>query len=210
VTTADTPVTVNVLANDSDPDGDELILLAVGSASEGQAAVVGDFISYTPAQGYIGSDSFIYYVTDNIGGISTATVSVEVKQSTAGSAQVAVSSTQLTVREGASAGYTITLGSQPSDSVIITVVLGDQLTANQLTADQLTIEPAAVTFTPANWSQPQTIQVTANADGVDEGEQQVTLLHSVQSDDSQYNNIGTPNVVVIIHDQQLTRLPFVH
>lgn len=76
-TTENTPVTVNVLANDTDPDGDALSLAGVGAASHGTAAANGSAVDYTPNSGYCGSDSFTYTASDG-STTDTATVNVSV------------------------------------------------------------------------------------------------------------------------------------
>jgi large repetitive protein len=74
-------VTIAVLANDGDLDGDSL---AVSIASppppaQGAAVINGDgTITYTPAADYGGSHSFNYTIDDGHGGTATATVSVTV------------------------------------------------------------------------------------------------------------------------------------
>jgi subtilisin len=77
-TAQDTPVTVNVLANDSDPDGDTLSVLSVGAPSHGSAGTNGTTVTYTPAAGYSGSDLFAYTIQDTYGATASATVSVTV------------------------------------------------------------------------------------------------------------------------------------
>ncbi len=78
-TDIDTSVTIAVLANDSDPDGDMLAVESVGAATYGVAAILADgSILYTPPSGPIGSDSFTYTLTDGRGGTDTGTVVVAV------------------------------------------------------------------------------------------------------------------------------------
>ncbi|HVG09821.1 MAG TPA: Ig-like domain-containing protein, partial [Thermoanaerobaculia bacterium] len=78
-TNEDTPVIISVRANDTDPDGDPLILTTVSQAANGFAFVdVGGTISYTPAPDFYGTDTFTYTISDNRGGSGTATVSVTV------------------------------------------------------------------------------------------------------------------------------------
>ncbi len=71
----------NVLANDSDIDGDILRVVdtIVISAQGGfiNIAENGDF-TYTPAPGFYGGDSFVYTVDDGNGGTDTATVNLSV------------------------------------------------------------------------------------------------------------------------------------
>ena len=67
-----------VLANDSDPDGDALSITAVGSAAHGTVTINGNRLSYTPAAGYSGTDSFSYTISDGLGGSASAMVTVSV------------------------------------------------------------------------------------------------------------------------------------
>lgn len=73
-------VTVDVLANDSDPDGDELILDAVSQPANGTAVIAGASITYTPDEGSWGVDSFTYTISDGRGGTAQATVTVTVRE----------------------------------------------------------------------------------------------------------------------------------
>lgn len=80
VSTADgAPIPViRVLANDTDVDGDPLVITAVGSPAKGTAANNGDgTIAYTPNPDFIdGIDSFTYSISDGRGGQSQAEVIV--------------------------------------------------------------------------------------------------------------------------------------
>ncbi|HET7325690.1 MAG TPA: Ig-like domain-containing protein [Nocardioidaceae bacterium] len=67
-------VTVQVLANDADPDADPLTVTGVGTPASGSVVVDGTRISYTPAEPAAGEDSFSYTVSDGRGGTATATV----------------------------------------------------------------------------------------------------------------------------------------
>ena len=82
-TAFNTPVVINVLANDYDPDipnpGDSLTVKSVTSPSHGAAVInAGSTITYTPTTGYSGSDSFKYTISDAAGLTSTATVNVNI------------------------------------------------------------------------------------------------------------------------------------
>ena len=73
-----TMVQIDVLANDSDPEGDPLSVLAVSAAANGEAVLDADGrISYTPSAGFVGTDTFTYDVTDGTG-TSRATVTVTI------------------------------------------------------------------------------------------------------------------------------------
>ncbi len=71
-------VTIDVLANDSDADGDTLAVIAVGAASHGSVASAGAAITYTPGPAFSGQDSFTYTASDGRGGEGTATVRITV------------------------------------------------------------------------------------------------------------------------------------
>ncbi len=81
-TAVDTPVTTgDVLANDSDPDGDQLKIASVDSSSQ-QGGTVTDngnnTFTYLPPAGFSGQDRFSYTVADGRGGTASAQVTVTV------------------------------------------------------------------------------------------------------------------------------------
>lgn len=67
-------VSVNVLANDFDPDDDALTVTIVSAPGKGTASVSGGNILYTPGGSYDGSDSLTYRVTDPDGAFNEAQV----------------------------------------------------------------------------------------------------------------------------------------
>jgi hypothetical protein len=79
-TAEDTPGGVNVLANDTDPDGHALAVTTLNpSAAHGTVScTAAGACTYTPNADYHGSDSFVYGISDGHGGVDTATVSVTV------------------------------------------------------------------------------------------------------------------------------------
>jgi VCBS repeat-containing protein len=75
----DGTVSVTVLANDTDVDGDTLTVTAVTQGAHGAVAINPDkTVQYTPAANYNGPDSFTYTVSDGHGGTATGTVAVNV------------------------------------------------------------------------------------------------------------------------------------
>ena len=77
-TLENTPVTIDVLSNDSDVDGDTLTVDSVTQGTNGSVANNGSYVTYTPALGFNGTDSFNYTVSDGNGGTDTAAVSIEI------------------------------------------------------------------------------------------------------------------------------------
>lgn len=69
-TTAGTPVMIDIVDNDSDPESDSLTVLDVGGPTSGAVTNNGDgTVNYTPDGGFTGSDNFDYVVTDGGDGL---------------------------------------------------------------------------------------------------------------------------------------------
>lgn len=76
-----TAVTVNVLANDSDPENQPLTITAVTQGTNGTVTTNGAAVIYTPNTGFSGTDTFTYTISDGqvpTPGTATATVTVTV------------------------------------------------------------------------------------------------------------------------------------
>jgi VCBS repeat-containing protein len=83
-----TPTTItaaSLIANDSDPDGDGLTVIAVGAATHGSVTLntqpnqQNNTITFTPEAGYVGPASFSYTISDGRGGTASANVSLVVE-----------------------------------------------------------------------------------------------------------------------------------
>ena len=74
----DDSVLIDVLANDSDPNGDPITFVSLAGAPNGSTTFEGRSIRYTPDHNFFGVDSFTYKISDGRGGVAigTATVSV--------------------------------------------------------------------------------------------------------------------------------------
>ena len=107
-------------------------------------------------------------------------------------AGVRVSPTSLSITEGGSRAYTLRLNTQPSANVTINVSSDNT---------DVTASPAMLTFTPDNWSRPQTVTVTAGRDD-DAADDSATLSHRITSDDMDYSTIANlPSVRVTVDDR---------
>ncbi|QGY40221.1 tandem-95 repeat protein [Pseudodesulfovibrio cashew] len=113
--------TADLLASDSDADGDILSVASVGSAANGTVSMDEDGnITFTPDDGFFGRATFEYTVEDGNGGTDTATVTLNIAPANA----VEVTG-QNVVFEDQHAGYHNMLGiysvvnGKPSDPEII-------------------------------------------------------------------------------------------
>ena len=78
-TEANAPVLIDLLGNDSDPEGGPLTLQALTLPINGLVEVGTDQrLTYTPAVGFIGTDSFTYTIADSRGHMTSAVVTVTV------------------------------------------------------------------------------------------------------------------------------------
>ena len=127
----------------------------------------------------------------NYEGIVAAEVTVNVTDNDG--VGVSVSETALTILEGTYDTYAVVLSSQPLGDVTVTV--GG-------TSADVSVDNTTLTFTDQDWSDAQTVRVTAVDDDVDEDDETETLTHTVAStDDSAYNGIAAGSVTVSITDE---------
>jgi VCBS repeat-containing protein len=76
-TLEDTPVTIAVLGNDTDANGNPLTVTGVTQATHGTTTFTASGVTYTPNADYSGTDSFTYTATDgSLSGTATLTVTV--------------------------------------------------------------------------------------------------------------------------------------
>lgn len=76
----DAPIaTVNVLANDTDADGDELMVINAAQGANGSVTIGTDStLAYTPDKNFSGTDTFTYTLSDGKGATDTANVNVTI------------------------------------------------------------------------------------------------------------------------------------
>jgi hypothetical protein len=78
VVVQNTAITIFVLFNDSDPDGDPLSITDFSQGTNGSVTQSGDNLTYTPTAGFTGTDSFSYTISDGNGGTDSASVNITV------------------------------------------------------------------------------------------------------------------------------------
>ena len=99
-TTEDTAVVINLVANDTDPDGDSLLVGSIVQPTNGTVVNNGDgTVTYTPDPDYNGTESFTYTATDGTNPSNSAAVWVTVTP--VNDAPVAVDDTASTAEDTA-------------------------------------------------------------------------------------------------------------
>jgi hypothetical protein len=120
-------VTIDVLGNDDDPNGDPLTVVMVSQPAHGTATANSPVV-YAPADGYTGEDSFTYTISDGSGGMATATVTVTITGSPVDIARAVwrVDRQRFVVRgENAPVGATVTVLNSATGAFVGTAIVGD-------------------------------------------------------------------------------------
>lgn len=76
-TQRDKQVVIDVLANDSDPDGEQLSVVAATQGAHGEVMFGSNQVRYRPDPGHVGADQFAYTISDGefvVSGTVTVTV----------------------------------------------------------------------------------------------------------------------------------------
>jgi alkaline phosphatase len=172
-TNEDTGVTISVLGNDSDPDGDTLTVSGVTQGANGSVANNGTDVTYTPNANFFGSDSFTYTANDGKVNSSPATVTVTVE---AVNDKPAANNDSATTQVDTPATIAVLANDTDAD--------GDTLTVTNLTPPAngtATLNPdKTVTYTPkAGFSGIDSFTYTANDGTIDSDVSTVTMTVTV-------------------------------
>jgi VCBS repeat-containing protein len=141
-TAEEAAVTVAVLGNDSDGDGDPLTIVGVGSPANGTAIANADgTVTYTPAGNFSGANSFSYTVSDGLGGSATALVHVTV---TAVNDAPVAADDAATTSEDTPVALAVLGNDVDGDSSALTPIV-----VSGPARGSLTIAAGSITYTPA-------------------------------------------------------------
>ena len=110
---------------------------------------------------------------------------------------VTLSTTTVSVDEGATATYTVKLDSEPTADVVVTPASDDTgaVTVSTAAADD------TLTFTASNWDTPQTVTVTGVEDA-DNADESVTVSHALSGEGSGYRRVSAGEVTVSVDDDE--------
>ena len=177
-TDEDTAVTTgNLLANDTDADGDALSISAA-SATNGSVAVNTDgTVTYTPSTDYFGSDTIVYTVSDGNGGTDTANVPITVAP--INDAPVANNDAAITTSQDTAVSTSNVLENDADiegDAIEVTSAVADH---GSVTVGSLFLGLQSLTYTPnAGYVGTDTITytITDNNGGTDTAQFTVTVV----------------------------------
>ncbi|MBW8865087.1 MAG: DUF11 domain-containing protein [Verrucomicrobia bacterium] len=133
-------VTIPVLVNDSDPDGDALTIISV-SPTNGTANIVGMNVVFTPTGGFTGTATVGYSITDGFGGTNSALITITVTNHVPVANGQSVATTFNTAK-----AITLT-GSDADGDALTFIIVG---TPSGGTLSLLDTNTGAVTYTPTN------------------------------------------------------------
>jgi hypothetical protein len=132
---------IDVLTNDTDPEGDSLNITAVTQGKNGSVKINTDnTLSYTPKANFNGSDSFTYTVCDSKGCKSKAKVNVKVKA--VNDAPSAIDSS-VTTQEDEEVSVKLIGKDEDGDKLSFSVVRGPSHGSLRGTAPKLKYKPKA-------------------------------------------------------------------
>ncbi|WP_129338619.1 beta strand repeat-containing protein [Cellulomonas endophytica] len=209
-TGTDTPVTVDVLANDSDANvdagvpGQQLALTGTPSADHGATVSVGTDgdLTVTPATGYSGPVTVTYTLSDEAGGTATGTLTVTVDNA----APTAIPDGPVHTPTGTDVLIDVLDNDSDANGESLTLVAGgltDPVDADGHVQGTVTIEAGQVRYVPApGFAGQVTFEYTAG-DGTDTSTAQVTVVIEnappVADDDTASTPTNTPVTVDVLH-----------
>lgn len=182
-------------ANDSDRDGDTVVVIAVGDASSGSVELSGGQISYLPAPDFHGAATFSYDITD---GSSTTRATVAVAVASVNDAPVAADDViaideDTTWSEAASA--LLANDVDVDGDALQVIAVGDAIGGSvELVAGQVTFQPAANFHGAAQFRY-----------AVSDGQATATATAWISVDAVNDAPVVPPAVAQIDEDTQLTR-----
>ncbi len=134
------------------------------------------------------------------GNVSATLVVTEVDNDVAG---VFVDGQTLRVEEGSSASYTARLNAPPDEGHTVTVTARSEAASVTLSNGSASGSSLALTFTAANWKEPQTVTVTA-AEDTDVEDLQTLIRHTVAAPvGSDYRGVTAPAVTLRVVDDDI-------
>ena len=190
------------VALDSEPVSD--VVLTVGSSDTGEATVSPAALTFTPANWSVGQTVTVTGVDESVDDgdqVTTVTISVDDANSDDDFDPLADRTVTVTTFDDDQAGFTIVesgtttvteagsiddftvvLDAQPTSDVVLRLLSGD--------TGEATISPAVLTFTPANWNAPRSVNITGVDDALIDGPQLTDI--TIRVDDAASDDVFDP------------------
>lgn len=190
------------------------VLVAILSEDTSEAAADTDFVLLTPANWNTGIAFGINAVDDvAVDGTNTTAITLSVVDDESDDffdsspdqsflvetrdddePGFILGSQSLTVQEGETATFTIILTSAPASDVVLDIAAND--------LSEATFTPSQIVFTPENWGDFHTVEVTGVADNVIDGEKDLTLSFSINDEFSQdeFDALADQEIGVTVKD----------
>ena len=156
----------------------DVVVTGVSDATRGDRTAT---ITHAPAGGGYGSGQ-------------SARITVKVTEVTSPGLRAPA---QVTVAEGGTTSFPVTLNSEPTENVTVTVT-------NRSTSVIRTVAPVSLTFSPTNWDNPQQVTVTAANDTVVTGDRRATIMLASTGGEVDYDFERDVEVTVTEDDAVLT------
>jgi hypothetical protein len=171
---------INVVSNDSDPDGDSLTVSSA-TTTTGTVAFGGSNVVYTPPANFAGQATINYTINDGNGGTDGATVTVTVTN--VNDPPVANNDTAMVAEDSSDNVLTVTANDSDVDGDTLTV------TAASTTTGTATPSAGTVVYTPpANFAGQATINYTISDGNGGTDSATVTVTVSGENDPPVANN----------------------
>ncbi len=165
-----TIIGANLLANDTDPNGDPLSVsqfFANTSQGGSVANTAFDTFTYTPSAGFTGTDTFSYVISDGFGGLTNATLAINVQAKP----RVSLAVSPASVAENGTANliYTFSRTGDSTNPLTVNYAIGGTAT----NGSDYGLIGSSVTF--AAGSSTATLSVDPTGDSVVEADESVSL-----------------------------------
>ncbi|MBA2565492.1 MAG: PKD domain-containing protein, partial [Gemmatimonadetes bacterium] len=185
------PVTIDVLANDTDPEGDFLTVSITSTPDDGSVTLNGDqTITYTPDAGFDGRDDFKYQVDDGQGHTDEAKVEITVTRNAEPEATIDQPSGNVSIDQDGAVDFAGT-GSDSDGSVVS--YLWDFDNTPGAPADQFVEDPGSLTFsTPGTFRVAFTVFDNDGAQDTSPSRRTITVIQTAPGNDPPVAEILTP------------------
>ncbi|MEL6493789.1 MAG: carbohydrate-binding protein [Cyanobacteria bacterium J06623_7] len=133
----------------------------------------------------------------------------EINNATVGGIEILpIEGARVLIEESGSETQVTEGGNNDTYQVVLNTEPTADVTINLQPDSNTTLSSNSLVFTSENWSDPQTVTVTAVDDNISEGQHLSTIAHSISTSDSNYAGLTVPSVIANIIDNDSTETNF--